>query len=171
MFVENESIFSMNEASLKSLYQSSLIEHSKTPLHYGKLASKTHSAEGFNPLCGDAITLYLEIQGESIESAQFESASCSICTAAASMMLDRIQKCSLEDLKPLAEAFEGLLNPSQNINAEKLGQSLIAFEGLREFPSRMNCARLPWQTLAKALGLDFYSVASEPRCPEQENRN
>lgn len=141
----------MNETDLKSLYQGILIEHSKAPLHYGKLASHTHIAEGFNPVCGDAITVYLEVREGLIEGAQFESASCSICTASASMLMERIQKCSIQELSPIFTAFSRLLEPSGKIDALELGKELVAFEGLREFPARMKCADLPWTTLNKAL--------------------
>ena len=151
----------MNEADLKSLYQNILIEHSKAPLHYGKLASHTHVAEGFNPLCGDAITLYLEVREGCIESAQFESASCSICTASASMMLERIQKCTIQELSPLFAAFSRLLDSSETIDAAELGNALAAFEGLREFPARIHCADLPWKTLNKA-------VHGDPTSPEAQ---
>ncbi|MAH40441.1 MAG: SUF system NifU family Fe-S cluster assembly protein [Puniceicoccaceae bacterium] len=144
----------MKEADLKSLYQSVLIEHSKAPLHYGKLASHTHVAEGFNSICGDSITLYLKVGEGLIQAAQFESASCSICTASASMMLERIHKLSLRELIPVFTAFDQILEPSGTIDSENLGKDLLAFEGLREFPARINCAHLPWKTLSKALNLD-----------------
>ena len=150
----------MKEVDLKSLYQNVLIEHSKAPLHYGKLARYTHVAEGFNPLCGDAITLYLKVGEGLIQAAQFESASCSICTASASMMLERIHKLSLRELRPVFTAFEQVLEPSGTIDAENLGKDLLAFEGLRDFPARINCAYLPWKTLSKALNVDVPS--SEP---------
>lgn len=151
----------MNETNLKTLYQSILIEHAKAPLHCGKLPSHTHFAEGFNPLCGDAITVYIKVCDGLIEDAQFESASCSICTASASMMMARIRECPVSQLSPIFASFNRLLEPSESIDEEGLGEALVAFEGLREFPSRKNCARLPWTTVGKALNLKISGFKAE----------
>ena len=84
-FEENEIFFLMSETNLQDLYQSILIQHSKSPSHYGKFEGFTHFSEGYNALCGDAITIYLSVKEGTIEKASFESASCTICKASASI--------------------------------------------------------------------------------------
>ena len=99
----------MTEDQLKELYQEILLKHSKAPLYYGKLPVFTNHAEGFNPICGDAITVYLNLEGRQIKAASFESASCSICNASASMMLQEINLKQQNEVLHYHSLFEACL--------------------------------------------------------------
>ena len=99
----------MSEGNLQDLYQSILIQHSKSPLHYGKLEAFTHFSEGYNPLCGDAISIYLSVKQGTIEKASFESASCAICTASASILLKAIEGTKKESFTSIQNEFSQIL--------------------------------------------------------------
>lgn len=142
----------MTEDKLKELYQEILLKHSKAPMYYGKLPVFTHHAEGFNPICGDAITVYLNLEGRQIKAASFESASCSICNASASMMLQEINLKALNQVLQYHSSFETLLiNEEFSEEVVNLSEEFKAFLGLSKFPARKACALLPWETLKKAL--------------------
>ena len=142
----------MTEDQLKELYQEILLKHSKAPLYYGKLPVFTNHAEGFNPICGDAITVYLNLEGRQIKAASFESASCSICNASASMMLQEINLKQQNEVLHYQSLFEALLmNEEFSEDVVQLSEDFKAFLGLSKFPARKTCALLPWETLKKAL--------------------
>ena len=141
----------MSEGNLQDLYQSILIQHSKSPLHYGKLEAFTHFSEGYNPLCGDAISVYLSVKQGTIEKASFESASCAICTASASILLKAIEGTKKESFTSIQNEFFQILEDGSNGQSDTLSPDILAFQGIKQFPSRRNCALLPWTTLNEAL--------------------
>lgn len=133
---------------LDELYQSIILDHNKRPRHYGALDEATHQAEGYNPLCGDKVQVYLKVQDQRIEAIQFEAASCAICKASASIMAEALWGKTLEDAAILQEKVQGLLG-ERNESIE-LESDLIALQGVRKFPARIKCATLPWNTYRKA---------------------
>lgn len=141
----------MNEADLQDLYQSVLIQHSKSPLHYGKLEAYTHFSEGYNALCGDAISVYLSVKQGKIEKASFESASCAICKASASILLEVIEGASETSFSTLQDRFHQILEGDAGEQKKTTSSDMLAFQGIKQFPARKNCALLPWTTLQKAL--------------------
>lgn len=145
----------MSNRNLTELYQAILLRHSKSPSSYGKLSVCTHHSEGFNPICGDAVTIYLNLEGSVIKESSFESASCAVCKASASIMLEQIQLKTLSQVYAYQTAFELLLQgqgDASQLKAESiLSEDFKAFLGLSQYPSRKNCAKLPWDTLQKAL--------------------
>ena len=141
----------MNEVDLQDLYQSVLVQHSKSPLHYGKLHAYTHFSEGYNALCGDAISIYLSVKQGKIEKASFESASCAICKASASILLEAIEGSNEEAFIPLQTEFSKILEGDISDQENGSSKEILAFQGIKQFPSRKNCALLPWTTLQKAL--------------------
>ena len=141
----------MSEDALNELYQTILLKHSKTPLHYGQLEYFTHKGEGFNPICGDALTIYLNIEGSTLKALSFESAACAICKASASVMLEQIQLISLAEVDDYKAAFNQLLSQEDYRTSLQMAEDFKAFKGILKFPARKNCAMLPWDTLAKAL--------------------
>lgn len=141
----------MSESELQDLYQSILIQHSKAPLHYGKFEGFTHFSEGYNALCGDAISIYLSVKQGKIEKASFESASCAICTASASILIDAIEGTSGESFSSLQNEFSQILKGELGEPSKTVSSDILAFEGIKQYPSRKNCALLPWTTLQKAL--------------------
>ena len=141
----------MNEVDLQDLYQSVLVQHSKSPLHYGKLDAYTHFSEGYNALCGDAISIYLSVKQGKIEKASFESASCAICKASASILLEAFEGANEEAFIPLQTGFSKILEGDISDQENASSKEILAFQGIKQFPSRKNCALLPWTTLQKAL--------------------
>lgn len=145
----------MSESHLEDLYQSTLIQHSKSPLHYGKIEGFTHFSEGYNPLCGDAISIYLSVKKGRIEKASFVSASCAICTASASILLEAIEGASVDIYTSMQSQFSQILEGASVDQSNALTCDILAFQGIKQFPSRKNCALLPWTTLKKALNSEI----------------
>jgi nitrogen fixation NifU-like protein len=135
---------------LHDLYQEIILDHNKRPRHYGALAPVTHRAEGYNPLCGDKIEVFLRIEDGRIAAIQFECASCAICKASASMMAESLQGQSLEGAALLREAVERILKTETEVAVGNEGE-LAALAGVRKFPARIKCATLPWHTYEAAL--------------------
>lgn len=137
--------------AVSDLYQSVILEHSKRPQHYGALSQATHSAEGYNPLCGDHVEVFLQLEGERIVSLSFKAAACAITTASASMMASRLQGKSLQDAQQCFEHLQARIaeESCEQVDAVE-NDSLTALAEVRKFPGRIACATLPWQTLIKA---------------------
>jgi nitrogen fixation NifU-like protein len=135
---------------LRDLYQAIILDHNKRPRNYGALSSATHRAEGYNPLCGDKIEVFLEIKDARVVAITFESASCAICTASASMMVEALEGKGLEAIDVLSAQVDGIL---QSDTVPDLGVSgpMAALAGVRQFPARIKCAVLPWKTYRAAL--------------------
>lgn len=135
---------------LDELYQSIILEHNKRPRHYGVLDGATHQAEGYNPLCGDKVQVYLILREGRIEALQFESASCAICRASASMMTQTLEGKSLAEAAAVRARVQALLEEADGVL--EIDGDLVALQGVRQFPARVKCASLAWLTFEKALG-------------------
>jgi nitrogen fixation NifU-like protein len=137
-------------ADYKALYQEVILDHNKKPRNYGTLEHASHHAEGHNPLCGDHLSLALQLQGETIEQIAFQGESCAICKASASMMTAAVKGKTRADAQALGQEFlamaTGKLDPSQ---PNQIGR-LAVFAGVRDLPTRVKCAILPWHTLQAA---------------------
>jgi len=138
-------------ADPKALYQEVILDHNRKPRNYGALPAASHHAEGHNPLCGDRIDVALHLDGDRIDAIAFEGESCAICKASASMMTVAVKG------KPRAEA-ETLIREFREMATGKIGPGglvhigrLSVFAGVRDLPTRVKCAILPWHTLAAAL--------------------
>jgi len=139
--------------SLGDLYQQVIIDHTKSPRNFGKLDPCSHDAEGYNPLCGDQLHVYLQINGQNmIEDIKFEGQGCSISTASASLMTEGLKGKSLEEFERLFAAFHAMATAdlSEEPDQESLGK-LAVLAGVKEFPSRIKCATLCWHTLKSAI--------------------
>lgn len=134
---------------LDELYQAIILDHNKRPRQYGALANATHQAEGFNPLCGDKVQVYLKIHDSRIEAIRFESAACAICKASASMMTQQLLGKTLDEAGKLEDKVHLLL--SEDSEAGESAGDLISLKGVRKFPARIKCATLPWHTLRDAI--------------------
>jgi nitrogen fixation protein NifU and related proteins len=136
----------------KQLYQEVILDHNRKPRNYGKLADATHRSEGLNPLCGDHIWLDLKVAGDVIESVAFEGQSCAICKASASMMTANVKGKSIADAEQLVEEFRGMATGTLDLakDSNHLGR-LAVFAGVKDLPSRVKCAVLPWHTLHAAV--------------------
>jgi len=145
---------------IKDLYQELLIDHGTHPRNCCKLNNATHSAEGFNPLCGDKIILYMEIKNGLIEKITFEGNGCAISTATASLMTETLVNKSIADAEKIFQQFQDALTTDIKVSTDDkdLGK-LTAIIGVKEFPARVKCATLAWHTLKAAL-LNQKDVAS-----------
>jgi len=139
-------------SDLTDLYQDIILDHNKRPRHYGALAEYTHTAEGYNPLCGDKIQVYLIVEGDSIKAVQFEAACCAICKASASMMTETLLGKSIKEGEAAFARVSELLSVDLNIEADlAVDGEIAALAGVRKFPARIKCATLPWHTYEAAL--------------------
>ncbi|HVE43753.1 MAG TPA: SUF system NifU family Fe-S cluster assembly protein [Gammaproteobacteria bacterium] len=136
--------------SLRELYQEMIVDHGKQPRNFGLLPEATHCEMGYNPLCGDKITLYLVTNNGVIESVRFEGVGCAISVASASLMTESIKGKSLGEVETLFQAFHALLTEGAERDDAVLGK-LAIFAGVAEFPIRVKCATLAWHTLKAAL--------------------
>ncbi len=138
---------------LSALYQEVILDHYKTPRNRGELSGADHRAEGNNPLCGDELTVTLQLAEGRIEEIRFRGQGCAISTASASLMTEAVRGKTADEAKRLFESFRELLtgDPSQPAEAPAELGKLAVFAGVREFPIRVKCATLPWHTLPAAL--------------------
>jgi nitrogen fixation NifU-like protein len=140
------------DSDLRELYQQVILDHGRKPRNFGALDGANHQAEGFNPLCGDRVHVFLRTDGERLEEVRFTGSGCTICTASASMMASSIQGKTKAQAEAMFEGFHDLVtgDPEATGSSDALGK-LAAFGGVREFPIRVKCATLPWHTLRAAL--------------------
>jgi nitrogen fixation protein NifU and related proteins len=136
---------------LNDLYQEIILDHSKKPRNCKLMACANHMAEGYNPLCGDKIKLFLDYENGVVKDISFQGSGCAISTASASLMTEMLKGKTKEQAEVLLERFHDLLTkePSAKPGAE-LGK-LAVFSGVREYPARVKCATLAWHTLKAAL--------------------
>ena len=138
-------------ADLRDLYQEVILEHSKAPRNYRQLGAANHRAEGFNPLCGDHFTVYLEMEGDAIRDVSFQGSGCAISKASALMMTQAVKGKSKAEAGKLFNTFHKLVTTGEvNGNQSDLGK-LAVFSGVSEFPVRVKCATLAWHTLEAAI--------------------
>ncbi len=138
----------MNE--LADLYQQVLLDHYRTPRHFGRPLGADREAEGFNPLCGDRVKVYVGVEDGLIRALGFDGSGCAISTASASLMSEALQGCTIEEAERLFEAFHALVTGGGADPDVDLGK-LAAFAGVAAFPMRVKCATLAWHALHAAL--------------------
>ena len=136
---------------LRDLYQEVILDHNKRPRNFGALEEAERTAEGYNPLWGDKLTLYLQFDGEGIRDVRFDGSGCAISKASASLMTESIKGKSLKEVETLFERFQGMVTADSDTlpNTDQLGK-LSVFAGVREYPARVKCAVLAWHTLRSA---------------------
>jgi nitrogen fixation NifU-like protein len=136
-----------------------ILDHARSPRHFGRLPEVTHSADGVNPLCGDKLKLYLQIDSENrISDAAFEGSGCAISVASASLLTDTIIGMKQAEALEFAQALVGALTGHET--EIELGK-LRALQGVREFPSRVKCATLAWHAMKSALRQDQRPASTE----------
>lgn len=138
-------------ADPKALYQEVILDHNRRPRNYGTLAHASHHAEGHNPLCGDHISVSLDLDGDYIGDIAFEGESCAICKASASMMTVNVKGKTRADAETLIEAFRDMATGKVDVDGHHHIGRLAVFAGVRDLPTRVKCAILPWHTLHAAL--------------------
>jgi nitrogen fixation protein NifU and related proteins len=146
---------------LNDLYQEVILDHNRQPRNFGELAHANRRVEGFNPLCGDRIKLFLKLENDRIVEVSFTGAGCAISTASASLMTEALKGKSVADADALFQRFHHLVTrqPDEEAAAE-LGK-LAVFQGVCEYPVRIKCATLPWHTLLAALRNSDETVSTE----------
>ena len=143
-------------ADYKALYQEVILDHNKKPRNYGMLEHASHHAQGHNPLCGDHLSVALQLQGETIDQIAFQGESCAICKASASMMTAAVKGKTREQAQALVQEFLAMATGKLDLSQPNQIGRLAVFAGVRDLPTRVKCAILPWHTLQAALN----SVAS-----------
>lgn len=146
---------------LRDLYQELILDHSRRPRNFGRLAGANCTAEGFNALCGDRLMLYLKLIDGVIEDARFEGTGCAISTASASLMTEALKGRTEAGAQTLFEGFHALLTAGDRADAAVRLGKLEVLSGVREFPVRVKCATLPWHTLQAALRNEARPVTTE----------
>ena len=131
------------------LYQEIIIDHSKRPRNHHSMEDANRKAEGYNPLCGDKLKLYLKLENEVVKDASFVGSGCAISTASASLMTESLKGKTKDQALKLLDKFHELLTTDTPVSQE-LGK-LVVFCGVREYPARVKCATLAWHTLKSAL--------------------
>jgi len=131
------------------LYQETILDHSKRPRNCHMMEDANRRAEGYNPLCGDKLKLYLKVENDVVQDASFEGSGCAISTASASLMTESLKGKTREEALRLLEKFHTLLTTDEAA-AKDLGK-LVVFCGVRDYPARVKCATLAWHTLKSAL--------------------
>jgi nitrogen fixation protein NifU and related proteins len=131
------------------LYQEIILDHSKRPRNHRAMDDANRKAEGYNPLCGDKLKLFLKVAGDVVRDASFVGSGCAISTASASLMTETLKGKSREEALALLDKFHELLT-TETEAANDLGK-LVVFCGVREYPARVKCATLAWHTLKSAL--------------------
>ena len=145
---------------LADLYRDVIVDHNRRPRNAGRLECPTHQAEGNNPLCGDRLRLFLDLQDDRIRELRFENAGCAISTASASLMSEAVKGRSRAEVRELFESVHRMLTQPGAAPEAALGK-LAALAGVREYPARVKCASLCWHTLNAALAGSAGAVTTE----------
>jgi nitrogen fixation protein NifU and related proteins len=137
-------------SDLSDLYQEVILDHNRQPRNFRRMEGASHYAEGYNPLCGDRVTVFLKIADDRIADIAFEGSGCAISKASASLMTDRLKGSTVAEARTLFDRFHRMVTTPANQEVEELGK-LSALAGVREFPVRVKCASLAWHTLKAAM--------------------
>jgi nitrogen fixation NifU-like protein len=149
-------------ADLQDLYQQIIIEHNRAPRNFHKLAAANRRADGDNPLCGDRITVEVQLEGDVLKEIGFQGSGCAISQASASLMTSAVQGRTRPEAEALFHEVHSMLTspPDAPVDTARLGK-LAALAGVRRFPMRVKCASLSWHTLHAALAEAATSVSTE----------
>lgn len=148
-------------SDLRELYQEVILDHHKRPRNFGPLPEANHHAEGRNPLCGDHLTVYVDVEDGVIKGVSFEGAGCAISRASASLMTDAVKGKTVQEAEQMLEQFRQMVTSDSEGPVEASLGKLTVFCGVREFPARVKCASLPWHTLHAALESEQEPVTTE----------
>ena len=137
-------------SDLNDLYQEVILDHNRRPRNFRRIEAASHQAEGYNPLCGDRVSVFMQIDGERIADVAFEGSGCAISKASASLMTDRLKGSTVAEARDLFERFHRMVTTPPDQAVEDLGK-LSVLAGVREFPVRVKCASLAWHTMKAAM--------------------
>jgi len=149
-------------SDLRELYQQLILDHNKSPRNFRELADADHASEGFNPLCGDHLHVYVKLTDDRIDDVSFQGTGCAISKASASMMTAAVKGKTLEEAQELFKDFHSMVTGCLDVppDADRIGK-LAVFSGVREYPARVKCATLAWHTLQAALDDQSQPVSTE----------
>ena len=145
---------------IKDLYQEIIVDHNRNPRNFGIIDNANKVMEGFNPLCGDKLKLYLKTEGQNIADISFDGSGCAISVASASLMTDAMKGKSIIDAEQLFNSFHELITNENGVDTKSLGK-LAVLAGVKDFPARVKCATLCWHTLHSAITGDKETVSTE----------
>jgi nitrogen fixation NifU-like protein len=150
------------DAELRELYQQVILDHNKSPRNFKKLENANYTAEGYNPLCGDKINLYLIVEDGIVKDVGFQGSGCAISKASASLMSSAVKGKTKEEAEKIFSKFHDLVTGKlhDEDSIEELGK-LAVFAGVRDFPARVKCASLAWHTLISAFKNEQHIVSTE----------
>jgi nitrogen fixation NifU-like protein len=137
-------------SELRELYQEVILDHNRSPHNFGRLPDASSHADGYNPLCGDQVTVFIRECDGIVEDISFEGKGCAISQASASIMTDSVKGKTVAEIFELFETFHGVVTGADCGPTDELTE-IAALSGVREFPIRVKCATLPWHTLLSAL--------------------
>ena len=146
-------------SDLGDLYQEVILDHNRQPRNFGELPGANRRAEGFNPLCGDRVTVSLSLEGDVLKEIRFQGSGCAISKASASMMTESMKGRTRAQAETLFQEFHRLLTEDSSTGDGTALGKLVVFSGVREFPIRVKCATLAWHTLRAALD-DTQAIAT-----------
>lgn len=146
----------------QDLYQEIVMDHNRRPRNFGSIADSTSSSEGFNPLCGDQVTVFLKVSDEIVEDVSFEGVGCAISKSSASMMTEGVKGKSVEEALIVFQAFRRMLTTtSDQVEDSEILGDLEILKGVSQYPTRIKCATLSWHTLQEALQGSGSNVSTE----------
>ena len=145
---------------IKDLYQEIIVDHNRNPRNFGIIDNADKIIEGFNPLCGDKLKLYLKTEGQNIADISFDGSGCAISVASASLMTDAMKGKSINDAELLFNSFHELITNENSADEKGPGQ-IAVLAGVKDFPARVKCATLCWHTLHSAIAGDKETVSTE----------
>ena len=147
-------------SDLSDLYQEVILDHNKRPRNFHAIEQPSHTAEGYNPLCGDRLNLYVKVEGDVITDVGFQGSGCAISKSSASLMTDAIKGRTVEEARALFSRFHRMVTTPPDTAVEDMGK-LSVLAGVREFPVRVKCASLAWHTLKAALEREAITSTEE----------
>jgi nitrogen fixation NifU-like protein len=150
------------DSELRELYQQVILDHNKSPRNFRKLDHATCEAEGYNPLCGDRIDVFILLEDDIVKDISFQGSGCAISKASASLMTHMLKGKTKTEAEELFNKFHDLITGKlgDNPSLEDLGK-LAVFAGVKEFPARVKCASLAWHTMHSALQKDEKVISTE----------
>jgi nitrogen fixation NifU-like protein len=138
-------------SELRDLYQEVILDHNKHPHNFGELTGADRHADGFNPLCGDKLVVYVNLDGDMITDVRFKGSGCAISKASASLMTDSVKGKTLVETRELFDQFLNLVTDGDVADDDEVLGKLAVFAGVRDYPTRVKCASLAWHTLRAAV--------------------
>ncbi len=147
-------------SDLRELYQEVILDHNKHPRNFRELDGADRHADGYNPLCGDRLAVYLNLDGDIITDVSFVGSGCAISKASASLMTDAVKGKTLAQAEQLFQKFHRMVTDDTSTDSETLGK-LAVLEGVRQYPTRVKCASLAWHTLRAAFANSHDLISTE----------